>query len=56
VRSTDIGEICSSPTRELRHWTRERDDRILSEYGLKPGPHPEQLWQSACRPRLWTRA
>jgi hypothetical protein len=40
VRTTDVGEICSTGTRELRHWSRERDDRILAEYGLEPGPHP----------------
>jgi hypothetical protein len=31
--------ICGS-TRELRHWTRERDDKILAEYGVSSGPHP----------------
>jgi hypothetical protein len=40
TRTTNIGEICSTPTRELRHWSRERDDRISSEYGLPTGPHP----------------
>ena len=40
ARTTDAGDICSTPTRELRHWSRERDDRILSEYGLPAGPHP----------------
>jgi hypothetical protein len=40
VRTTDVGEICSHGTRELRHWSRERDDRIMLEYGLEPGPHP----------------
>ena len=40
IRTTDIGVICSSGTRELRHWSRERDDKILSEYGLPTGPHP----------------
>jgi hypothetical protein len=39
VRTTDVGEICSTPTGELRHWNRDRDNRILSEYGLPPGPH-----------------
>jgi hypothetical protein len=28
-------------TRELRHWSRDRDDRIMAEYGLRPGPHPQ---------------
>ena len=40
VRTTDVGEICSTPTSELRRWNRDRDNRILSEYGLPPGPHP----------------
>jgi hypothetical protein len=39
VRTTDVVEICSTGTRELRHWSRERDDRIMAEYGLPPGPH-----------------
>jgi hypothetical protein len=41
VRTTDVGDICTTPTRELRHWSRERDDRILAAYGLPPGPHPD---------------
>ena len=41
VRTTDAGEICSTGTRQLRHWNRDRDDRILVEYGLPPGPHPD---------------
>ena len=41
VRTTDSAEICSHGTRELRHWSRERDDRIMAEYGLAPGPHPD---------------
>jgi hypothetical protein len=41
VRTTNIGEVCSTDTRSLRHWSRERDDRILAEYGLSPGPHPQ---------------
>ena len=40
VRTTDASEICSHGTRELRHWDRRRDDRIMVEYGLPPGPHP----------------
>jgi hypothetical protein len=40
VRTTDAGETCSADTRALRHWSRERDDRIMEEYGLQPGPHP----------------
>lgn len=41
VRSTAAAEICSHGTRELRHWSRERDDRIMAEYGLPAGPHPD---------------
>jgi hypothetical protein len=40
VRTTDVAAICATDTRSLRHWSRERDDRILVEYGLPPGPHP----------------
>jgi hypothetical protein len=40
VRSADAGEICATDTRALRHWSRERDDRIMEEYGLPTGPHP----------------
>jgi hypothetical protein len=41
VRTTDVSEICSHGTRELRHWDRERDDHIMAEYGLPAGPHPD---------------
>ena len=41
VRTTDPAAICSTGTRELRRWSRERDDRIMVEYGLAPGPHPD---------------
>ena len=41
VRTTDVGEICSHGTRELRSWSRDRDDRIMAEYGLPPGSHPD---------------
>ena len=40
IRTTDVGEICSTSTRELRHWSRDRDDRIMLEYGLPVGSHP----------------
>jgi hypothetical protein len=40
VRTVDAGEICATDTRALRHWSRERDDRIMAEYGLPTGPHP----------------
>jgi hypothetical protein len=41
VRTTDVAAICSTPTSSLRHWDRARDDRILAEYGLPAGPHPQ---------------
>jgi hypothetical protein len=41
VRTADPVEICTPSTREFRHWSLEADDRILIEYGLPPGPHPE---------------
>jgi class 3 adenylate cyclase len=33
--------ICSTGTRQLRHWDHNRDDRIMAEYGLPSGPHPQ---------------
>jgi hypothetical protein len=41
VRTANIGEACGASTRELRHWSRERDDRIMREYGLPAGAHPQ---------------
>jgi hypothetical protein len=41
VRTTDVGEICSTGTKQLRHWDRNRDDRVMAEYGLPLGPHPQ---------------
>jgi hypothetical protein len=41
VRTTDLGDICSHRTSGLRHWSRQRDDRIMAEYGLPTGPHPD---------------
>jgi hypothetical protein len=41
VRTTDVDEICSTGTKQLRHWDRQRDDRIMAEYGLPAGPHPD---------------
>jgi hypothetical protein len=41
VRTTDTNEICAHSTRELRHWDRARDDRVMAEYGLPGGPHPD---------------
>ena len=40
VRTADPGDVCGDrSTRQYRHWSRARDDRILAEYGLPPGPH-----------------
>jgi hypothetical protein len=36
-----VGEICSTGTKQLRHWDQQRDDRIMAEYGLPAGPHPD---------------
>jgi hypothetical protein len=41
VRTTDVAAICAHGTAGERHWSRERDDRIMAEYGLPPGPHPD---------------
>jgi hypothetical protein len=41
VRTTDVVDICSTPTSNLRHWSRDRDNWILAEYGLPPGAHPQ---------------
>jgi len=41
VRTTDLALICGAGTKALRHWSRERDDRILRAYGLPPGAHPD---------------
>jgi hypothetical protein len=42
ARTTNIGEICNEgSTRSLRHWSRERDDFIMREYGLPGGVHPD---------------
>ena len=41
VRTANIGEVCSTSTRDLRHWSRDRDDRIIAEYGLPSGAHPQ---------------
>jgi hypothetical protein len=41
VRTADVGEICSTGTRQLRHWDRARDDRIMAAYGLPAGAHPD---------------
>lgn len=47
VRTINIGEICSTGTRELRHWDRERDDRIMAEYGLPAAtPRPSNTCAS----------
>jgi hypothetical protein len=41
VRTTDVAQICANGTVGLRHWSRERDNQIMLEYGLRPGPHPD---------------
>jgi hypothetical protein len=41
VRTTDVADICSHGTSGLRHWSRERDDHIMAEYGQPTGPHPD---------------
>jgi hypothetical protein len=41
VRTANTSEICASGTHGLRHWSWERDDRIITEYGLPAGPHPD---------------
>jgi hypothetical protein len=41
VRTTNIGEVCSTSAHELRHWDRARDDHVMAEYGLPGGPHPQ---------------
>ncbi len=32
IRTTNVSEICSHGTRELRNWSREREDHILERY------------------------
>ena len=55
IRTVDSADICSHGTHELRHWDRARDDRIMAEYGLPTGPHPDfeidhlSLWGSVER-------
>jgi hypothetical protein len=42
VRTSDPADVCTDrSTRQYRHWSRARDDHILAEYGLPPGPHPD---------------
>jgi hypothetical protein len=41
VRTTDVSDVCTHGTSQLRHWSRERDDRIMAEYDLPTGPHPQ---------------
>jgi hypothetical protein len=36
VRTTDVDDICSHGTSQLRHWSQERDERIMGEYQLSP--------------------
>jgi hypothetical protein len=40
--TTDRADVCGDRhTRQYRHWSRERADRILQEYGLPPGPYSQ---------------
>jgi 5-methylcytosine-specific restriction endonuclease McrA len=42
VRTSAATDVCGDRrTRQFRHWSRARDDRILAEYGLPTGPHPD---------------
>src|SRR6516225_732084 len=41
VRTTDVAEICGHGAAAERHWSRERDNRIMAGYGLPAGPHPD---------------
>lgn len=41
VRTSDARLICSTGTKQLRHWSRERDNRVLRRAGLPTGPHPD---------------
>jgi hypothetical protein len=36
VRSTDVGEICSTGTSQFRHWDSARSDRIYKLYNVTP--------------------
>jgi hypothetical protein len=39
IRTADPADVCGDRgTRQYRHWSRDRDDRILAEYGLPPKP------------------
>jgi hypothetical protein len=39
VRTTDVSQVCTHGTSQLRHMTRERSDAILAAYGLPGGQH-----------------
>ncbi|MGB6325833.1 MAG: hypothetical protein WBG11_08675 [Methylocella sp.] len=42
TRTTSVADVCGDrSTRQFRHWSRARDNRILAEYGLPAGPHPD---------------
>ena len=41
VRTTDVADVCSHGTSQLRNMTSERRDWLMREYGLPPGPHPD---------------
>src|ERR1700688_1047000 len=63
VRTTSTADVCGDrSTRQYRHWSRARDDRILAEYGLPAGPHPDfevdhlislDLGGADCDANLW---
>jgi hypothetical protein len=55
VRTADPADVCGDrSTRQYRHWSRARDDRILAEYGLPPGPLPLDLGGADVDANLWT--
>jgi hypothetical protein len=42
VRTTDVADVCTHGTNQLRHMTNERRDWLMREYNLPPGP---QKWR-----------
>ena len=41
VRTTDVADVCSHGTNQLRHMSCESSDAIMAEYGLPGGRHPD---------------
>jgi hypothetical protein len=39
VRTSDVCDVCTHGTSQLRHMSDDRRDHILREYGLPVGPH-----------------